>query len=122
MGILGKNFKRFPHTCRITYIDGRITGFESDEEIKAMEKVLFDGICRKEYMSNGTGKEYVIKSDYRVQLGNVENGKEVGAIVSGIKPGMNIVVTDMSGTHVLEIKDAYIGQLGTSVFCDKANT
>jgi len=122
MGNLGKNFKRFPHTCRIEYFDGEITGFESDEEIEAMHKVLFDGICRKEYMSNGTGQDYVITADYRVQLGKIENGKEVGAIVEGIKAGMQIEVTDLSDTHTLDIKDVYIGQLGTSLFCEKANT
>ena len=119
---LGKNFKRFPHTCRITYFDGQITGFETEEEIEAMENVLFHGICRKEYMSNGTGQDHVIVADYRIQLGKKENGKEVGAIVPGIKPGMKITVTDLSDTQTLEVKDAYIGQLGTSVFCDKANT
>ena len=122
MGNLGKNFKRFPHTCRITYFDGTITGFETEEEIEAMNKVLFDGICRKEYMSNGTGQDYVVTADYRVQLGKIENGKEVGAVVPGIKAGMQIVVTDLSDTNTLDIKDVYIGQLGTSVFCDKANT
>jgi len=122
MGYLGKNFKRFPHTCRITYFEGQITGFETEEEIEAMNKVLFDGICRKEYMSNGTGQEYVVTADYRIQLGKIENGKEVGAVVPGIKAGMKIVVTDLSDTHTLDIKDVYIGQLGTSVFADKANT
>lgn len=122
MGRLSENFKRFPHTCKIEYFDGQITGFETDEEIAAMHKVLFDGICRKEYMSNGTGQDYVVTADYRVQLGKIENGKEVGAVVPGIKAGMQIVVTDFSDTHTLDIKDVYIGQLGTSVFCDKANT
>ena len=81
MGNLGKNFKRFPHTCRITYFDGQITGFETEEEIEAMKKVLFDGICRKEYMSNGTGQDHVIVADYRVQLGKTENGKELVLII-----------------------------------------
>lgn len=122
MGNLGKNFKRFPHTCRIEYFDGNPTGFETEEEIAAMHKVLFDGIWRKEYMSNGTGQEYVVTAKYRVQLGKIENGKEVGAIVEGIKPGMDMTVTDLSDTHTMEIKDVYAGQLGTSVFCDLANT
>lgn len=122
MGNLGKNFRRFPHTCRITYFDGQITSFDSDEEIEAKRKVLFEGICRKEYMSNGTGQDHVITADYRIQLGTIENDKEVGAVVEGIKAGMQLVVTDLSDTHTLEIKDAYAGQLGTSVFCSKANT
>ena len=122
MGNLGKNFKRFPHTCKIEYFDGEPTGFETEEEIAAMHKVLFDGICRKEYMSNGTGQEYVVTAKYRVQLGKIENGKEVGTIVEGIKPGMDMTVTDLSDTHTMEIKDVYAGQLGTSVFCDLANT
>lgn len=122
MGNLGKNFKRFPHTCRIEYFDGNPTGFETEEEIAAMHKVLFDGICRKEYMSNGKGQEYVVTAKYRVQLGKIENGKEVGAIVEGINPGMDMTVTDLSDTHTMEIKDVYAGQLGTSVFCDLANT
>jgi len=122
MGNLGKNFKRFPHTCRITYIDGRITGFETDEEYEAKKRVLFEGICRKEYMSNGRSSDNVVLADYRVQLGKIENGKEVGAIVPGIKAGMEMTVTDLGDTHILFIKDVYAGQLGTSVFCDKANT
>lgn len=122
MGNLGRIFKRFPHTCTIKYFDGEITGFETEEEIEATWKVLFNGICRKEYMSDGTGQDYVVTAQYRVQLGTIENCKEVGAIVPGIKPGMSMVVTDLSGTHVMEIKDVYVGQLGTSVYCDKANT
>ena len=122
MGRLGENFKRFPHTCKITYLEGTPTGFETEEEIEAMNKVLFEGICRKEYLSNGTGQDNVVTADYRVQLGKLENGKELGAVVAGIKAGMKIVVTDLSDTHTLDIKDVYIGQLGTYVFCDKANT
>lgn len=122
MGRLGANFKRFPHTCKITYLEGTPTGFETEEEIEAMNKVLFEGICRKEYLSNGTGQDNIVTADYRVQLGKLENGKELGAVVAGIKAGMKIVVTDLSDTHTLDIKDVYIGQLGTSVFCDKANT
>ena len=122
MGRLSENFKRFPHTCRITYIEGRITGFETDEEYEAKKRVLFEGICRKEYMSNGRSSDNVVLADYRVQLGKIENGKEVGAIVPGIKAGMEMTVTDLGDTHILFIKDVYAGQLGTSVFCDKANT
>ena len=115
MGRLVKDFKRFPHTCRICTV-GEPTPFSDGEEI-----VVWEGVCRKELMSSGTGHDYVIKADYRVQLGKVENGKEVGAIVEGILAGMVVTVTDLQGTHELTVKDAYAGQLGTSVFCDKAN-
>ena len=89
------------------------TPFSDGEKV-----VLWCGICRKELTSASHGGEYVIKSDYRVQLGKVERGKEVGTIVPGIVAGMFIRVQDLQGTHELVVKDAYAGQLGTSVFCD----
>lgn len=115
MGKLGKDFKRFPHTCSICTV-GEPTPFSDGEEI-----TVWEGVCRKELMSSGEGRDSVIKADYRLQLGKVENGKEVGAIVGGILPGMSVTLTDLQGTHELAVKDAYAGQLGTSVFCDKAN-
>ncbi len=104
--------KRFPHTCEI-YTMTEPTPFSDGEKV-----TVWSGICRKELMSTGKGQEYVIKADYRIQLGEVVNGKEVGAVVSGILAGMYCKVTDLQGTFELTIKDAYAGQLGTSVFCD----
>ena len=112
MGRLGNNFKRFPHTCEI-YTMTDPTPFSDGEKV-----VVWSGVCRKERMSDGTGRDSVITADYRIQLGTIENGKEIGAIVPGIKAGMNIDVTDMQGSFSLTVKDAYAGQLGTSVFAD----
>lgn len=114
MGRLGEKFRRFPHTCEI-YSVVNATPFSDGERA-----ILWCGICRKELTSAAHGGEYVIKSDYRVQLGEIDRGKEVGAIVSGIKAGMQIRVIDLQGTHDLIVKDAYAGQLGTSVFADVA--
>lgn len=121
MGRLGKDFKRFPHRCTI-YTEKEPTGFETEEELENMKQVLWDGVCRKEFMSVGYGQEYVVKADYRVQLGEVVDGKEVGAVVPCITAGMSISVTDLQGTNEYSVKDAYAGQLGTSVYCDRANT
>ena len=112
MGRLGKNFKRFPHSCTI-YTMRDVTSFSDGEKM-----VIWQGCCRKEYVSNGTGQDNVIIADYRIQLGKVENGKEVGAVVPGIHAGMIIKVKDLQATYELTVKDAYAGQLGTSVFAD----
>ncbi len=117
MGRLGKDFRRFPHHCTI-YSMGEPTGFETDEEIEALKVVVWEGYCRKECISNGTGKDDVIIADYLVQLGQTVNGREVGAFVPGLHAGLKIEVTDPQGTHVLDVKDVYAGQLGTSVFAD----
>lgn len=111
MGRLGQNFRRFPHTCEIYTMEG-VSDFSD-----GVKKVIFSGICRKERMSDGT-RDNVIIADYRIQLGNIINGKEVGAIVSGIRAGMIIDITDKQASFTLTIKDAYAGQLGTSVFAD----
>ncbi len=117
MGRLGQNFKRFPHRCTI-YSMGTPTGFETEEELANLKHVIWEGVCRKERMSNGTGEDNVRLADYRINLGEVVNGKEVGAIVTGLHAGLDIEVTDLQGTFILDIKDAYAGQLGTSVFAD----
>ena len=117
MGRLGQNFKRFPHRCTI-YSMGTPTGFETEEELANLKHVIWEGVCRKERMSDGTGEDNVRLADYRINLGEVVNGKEVGAIVTGLHAGLDIEVTDLQGTFILDIKDAYAGQLGTSVFAD----
>ena len=114
MGRLGNNFKRFPHTCEI-YTMTDPTPFSDGKKV-----IVWSGVCRKERMSDSTGRDSVITADYRIQLGVIENGRETGAIVPGIKAGMNIDVTDMQGSFTLTVKDAYAGQLGTSVFADAA--
>lgn len=111
MGRFGKDFRRFPHTCEI-YTMTDSTPFSDGEKV-----TVWSGVCRKERMGDGT-RDNVIIADYRIQLGNIINGKEIGAIVSGIKSGMIIDVTDMQGSFTLTVKDAYAGQLGTSVFAD----
>ncbi len=117
MGRLGQNFKRFPHRCTI-YSMGTPTGFETEEELANLKHVIWEGVCRKERMSNGTGEDNVRLADYRINLGEVVNGKEVGAIVTGLHAGLDIEVTDLQGTFILDVKDVYAGQLGTSVFAD----
>ena len=112
MGRLGNNFKRFPHTCEIYTMVG-VTDFSDGRK-----QTIWQGVCRKERMSDSTGRDSVIVADYRIQLGTIENGKEIGAIVPGIKSGMIIDVTDMQGSFSLTVKDAYAGQIGTSVFAD----
>lgn len=97
---------------------GTPTGFETEEELANLKHVIWEGVCRKERMSNGTGEDNVRLADYRINLGEVVNGKEVGAIVTGLHAGLDIEVTDLQGTFILDIKDAYAGQLGTSVFAD----
>ena len=113
MGRLGQNFIRWPHTCEIYEMVG-VSNFSDGEK-----STVWTGVCRKELMSRGKGQDYVLKSDYQINLGKVVNGKEVGAVVSGIKAGMYIEVTDRQGTATMMIKDAYIGNLGTTVFADR---
>ena len=116
------------------------TGFESEEEIAALKKVVWDGRCRKE--SNTSirtfkGTENVLKGDYRVQLGALvggnlsgdkdaapdgKPGEECGAVVSGIMAGLYIDVTDRNGSFTLSINDAYAGNLGTTLYCDEYKT
>ncbi len=113
MGKLGNNFPRFPHTC-VIYTLGEVTPFSDGEKV-----VLWSGACRKESNTSVRtfkGTDSVVKTDYRVQLGN-EDGS--GAIVEGIKSGMLIDVTDRQGTFEgMLISDAYAGNLGTTVYCD----
>lgn len=97
---------------------GTPTGFETEEELANLKHVIWEGVCRKERMSNGTGEDNVRLADYRINLGEVVNGKEVGAIVTGLHAGLDIEVTDLQGTFILDVKDVYAGQLGTSVFAD----
>lgn len=105
MGRLAFDFPRFPHRC-IIYVMQNPTGLESEEELKALKKVIWKGRCRKE--SNTSirtfkGQENVLKGDYRVQLGSIvggsldgdkdaapdgKDGQECGAIVCGVKAGM----------------------------------
>ena len=107
MGRLAQMFPRFPHRC-IIYTMQNPTGFESEEELKALKKVIWKGRCRKE--SNTSirtfkGTENVLKGDYRVQLGALvggnlagdanaapdgRTGEECGAIVCDVKAGMFI--------------------------------
>lgn len=107
MGRLAQMFPRFPHRC-IIYTMQNPTGFESEEELKALKKVVWEGRCRKE--SNTSirtfkGTENVLKGDYRVQLGALvggnlagdadaapdgRTGEECGAIVCDVHAGMFI--------------------------------
>ena len=105
MGRLAQNFPRFPHRC-VVYAMQNPTGTETEEELKALKKVVWSGRCRKE--SNTSirtfkGQEYVIKGDYRIQLGALvggslvgdkdaapdgRDGEECGAVVCNVKAGM----------------------------------
>lgn len=119
---------------------GTPTGFETEKEIEALKEVVWEGRCRKE--SNTSirtfrGTEYVVKGDYRVQLGAVVGGElsgdadaepngrigeECGAIVGGLKAGMFVDVTDRSGSFILSLNDVYAGNLGTTLYCDEYKT
>lgn len=109
MGRLAQNFPRFPHRC-VVYTMQEPTGFETEQEIAALKKVVWEGRCRKE--SNTSirtfkGTENVLKGDYRVQLGALvggsllgdnyaapdgRNGEECGAVVSGLHAGLLVDV------------------------------
>lgn len=139
MGRLGQNFPRFPHRC-IIYTMQDPTGFETEEEIAALKEVVWEGRCRKE--SNTSirtfkGQEYVVKGDYRVQLGALVGGdlpgdadaapdgrygEECGAVVGGLKAGMLIDVEDRNGSYTLNLNDPYAGNLGTTLYCDEYKT
>lgn len=139
MGRLAQQFKRFPHRC-VIYVMNEPTGFETDEEVAALRSVVWEGRCRKE--SNTSirtfkGTENVIKGDYRVQLGAVaggelagdmdaaydgKEGEECGAVVGGLVSGMFIEVTDLGGTRTLNVNDVYVGNLGTTLYCDEYKT
>lgn len=139
MGRLAHNFPRFPHRC-IIYMMTEPTGFENEEQIANLKKVVWEGRCRKE--SNTSirtfkGSENVLKGDYRVQLGalvggelpgdayaepNGRPGEECGAIVGGLKAGMLIDVEDRNGSYTLNLNDPYAGNLGTTLYCDEYKT
>ena len=112
MGRFGNNFKRWPHNCEIYKVEGG--GSFSDGE----KVTIWAGVCRKELLGRGRGQDFVLESGYRINLGEVVNGKEVGAIVEGLTAGMYIDVTDSQGRAVMVVKDAYCGNLGTTVFAD----
>lgn len=139
MGRLAQNFPRFPHRCTI-YEMQEPTGFETEEELANLKKIVWEGRCRKE--SNTSirtfkGQEYVVKGDYRVQLGalvggelsgdadaepNGRTGEECGAIVFGLKAGMLLDVQDRGGEFTLNLNDLYAGNLGTTLYCDEYKT
>ena len=139
MGRLAQDFPRFPHRC-VIYSMQEPTGFETEAEIEALKKVVWEGRCRKE--SNTSirtfkGTENVIKGDYRVQLGakvggclpgdadaapDGRAGEECGAVVYGLAAGMFIDVEDRSGKCTLNLNDPYSGNLGTTLYCDEYKT
>ena len=111
------DFRRFPHRCVIYQNEGA-DSFGGGERV-----VVWEGICRKESntsLHTFRGKDYVFKSDFRIELGAVdENGEELGAVVPGLKKGMLVDVNDLQGFFEgLVISDVYAGNLGTSVYCD----
>lgn len=112
-------FKRFPHTCTI-YSLSEDDSFSDGERV-----IVWEGVCRKERNTSirAFKQDEVYKGDYRIQLGQIDpdTGEEYGAIVEGIKSGMFVDCTDCQDTFVkMPISDAYVGNLGTSVYCDKA--
>ena len=131
MGRLGKGFVRFPHRCKIYSIED-VTPFSEGDKV-----ILWEGRCRKESNTSVRtfkGTDGVFKSDYRVQLGclpggklsgdadvayDATEGKECGAVVSGILAGMFMDVTDGIGDFEgVVISEAYVGNLGTTVYCN----
>lgn len=93
------------------------TGFETEQEIAALKKVVWQGRCRKESNTSVRtfyGSDHVLKSDYRVQLGSLVGGKlpgdedaapdgrygeECGAVTDVPKSGMFVDVyeRDLAG-------------------------
>ena len=152
MGRLAMKFPRFPHRC-IIYVMQEPNGTETEEELKNLKKKVWEGRCRKE--SNTSirtfkGQEYVVKGDYRVQLGALvgghlegdadaapdgRNGEECGAIVTNVRAGMFAEIygrdnnwseygssSDEEPTCTLNINDYYDGNLGTTLYCDEYKT
>jgi hypothetical protein len=139
MSKLSKKFVRFPHRCVIYSMTGE-TSFSDGER-----EVLWEGRCRKE--SNTSKRVFlrgsqrttgqVIVSQFGLQLGALVGGDlmgdtdaaydggygdECGAVVHGIRPGMQVDVTDAQGTleHLI-ISDAYCGNLGTTVYFENSD-
>lgn len=116
---------RFPHRCTIYETVGA-TPFKDGEKL-----VVWTGRCRNEDRTFSV-RDDVPKTSYMVQLGALiggdlpgdadaayqdDSGKEVGAKVMGLRPGLIIDVEDaqcsLLGNTITEI---YCGQLGTSVY------
>lgn len=131
MGRLGNSFVRFPHRC-VIYTITDVTPFSEGTRV-----VVWEGRCRKESNTSVRtfkGADGVYKSDYRVQLGSLKGGslpgdanaaydgvegKECGAVVSGIVAGLLMDVVDPQGnTEGLMVSEAYTGNLGTTVYCN----
>lgn len=95
---------RHSHKCRI-YRRLGATNFSKGEE-----KVLYEGICRKE--GSTTLRTFktnnVLKSDYMLSL---------PGIVEGILSGDLIDVVDRQGEYKgCMVTDSYAGNLGTTVY------
>ena len=63
------DFRRFPHRC-VIYRNEGADSFGGGERV-----VVWEGICRKESntsLRTFRGKDYVFKSDFRIELGAVE--------------------------------------------------
>lgn len=132
MGRLSKNFIRFPRRCRI-FDAGAVTPFTDGEQ-----ETVWEGRCRVESntsIRSFTKGENVLMSDYRVQLGSVvggslpgdydacydgRHGEECGAVARGISSGMFVEVSGES--YTLSVTDVYVGQLGTTVYCNVKKT
>ncbi len=131
MSRLGDKFIRFPHRC-VIYSISNVTPFSEGNRV-----VLWEGRCRKESNTSVRtfkGTDGVFKSDYRVQLGSLPGGslpgdanaaydgiegKECGAIVNGVVAGLLMDVVDGQGELVgLTISESYVGNLGTTVYCN----
>lgn len=99
---------RHPHTCRIYRLEGA-TNFS-----KGTEKVLYEGVCRKEGSTNlRTFKtNNVVKSDY---------GLSLPGTIKGIRSGDMVDVIDRQGEYKgCLVTDAYAGNLGTTVYFNVA--
>lgn len=127
MGRLSKQFIRFPKHCKV-YDIGEPTPFSDGEKT-----LVWEGACRLESntsIRSFTKSENVMMSDYRVQLGTTggaadaapdgKTGQECGAIVEGITSGMIVEVVGYG--YELSVTDVYVGQLGTTVYCNVKKT
>lgn len=114
---------RFPHTCVIY----RIT--DATPFSDGVREIVWHGTCRKESntsIRSFTGKDDVIKSDYRIQLGHSDASHddfEDGETIHGLEAGMFADVTDAGGTYeMMSVSDVYAGTLGTTLYVNLAKT
>lgn len=93
---------RFPHHCRIyRRVDDPFHGttFETD---------LYEGECRKSPNRTGGYAETPVKGDFRLGVPDTD---------IDVKSGDLMDITDKSDTYTaVTVTDAYVGNLGTTIY------